>query len=99
MDPNAALAEALGLARLMTDAEEIDNNDARRLGDLVISLHEWIDRGGFLPAAWVNDIDLAGETDGEHYARMNGLPAPGSMRHQIPVRREPEQTQWHQEMS
>lgn len=56
MDPNAALAEALDIARAHQaelDDESVNNHaDTGRLADLVVGLHEFITGGGFLPAAW-----------------------------------------------
>ncbi|QBI96445.1 hypothetical protein SEA_DONNY_87 [Mycobacterium phage Donny] len=52
MDPDANLAEQLGLARGIVQFAEDHDPQAVRLAELVVSLHEWIDRGGFLPAAW-----------------------------------------------
>lgn len=100
MDPNAALAEMLDISRNGQRQEFITGRDAMRLAELTTELHEWIMRGGFLPAAWVTSLEtkdvLDDETDGEHYNRLNGL---GGMRHQIPERPQPEDPKWHQEMS
>lgn len=56
MDPDAALAEMLEIARqhqAELDDESLNQHaDTGRLADLVVDLHEWIDSGGFLPAAW-----------------------------------------------
>ena len=54
MDPNANLAEQLRIARLLLDStgEEPTNLEADRLAELVIALHEWIVKGGFLPDDW-----------------------------------------------
>ena len=56
MDPNAALAEMLDLARShqaeLDDESGNNHADTGRLADLVVGLHEWIASGGFLPAAW-----------------------------------------------
>lgn len=59
MDPDANLAEQLRLARRI-QAEwdqsdtppEFDPTDVARLADLVLALHGWIIRGGFLPLLW-----------------------------------------------
>jgi hypothetical protein len=48
MDPDACLAEMLDLARA---AEQL-GDEAHRLAELTISMHEWLSRQGFLPAAW-----------------------------------------------
>lgn len=51
MDPNANLSESLTLADdLANDPEASDG--AARLAELVLSLNEWITRGGFLPDTW-----------------------------------------------
>ena len=50
MDPDAALAEMLDLAR--TDQSEF-NDDIHRLAELTLALHGWLEKGGHLPAAWV----------------------------------------------
>jgi hypothetical protein len=58
MDPDGNLKESLRLASHIiwaVDNErwiESDETDAARLAELVISLHEWIASGGFLPARW-----------------------------------------------
>ncbi|APQ42343.1 hypothetical protein PBI_RICH_84 [Mycobacterium phage Rich] len=52
MDPDANLAETLGLARGIMQFAEDHDAQAVRLAELTLALHEWIDRGGFLPAAW-----------------------------------------------
>lgn len=51
MDPNSNLNEQLKLAASIVKDEEADA-DATRLAELVISLHEWIINGGFLPERW-----------------------------------------------
>jgi len=45
MDPNAALKELLELA-------QVEAENGARWAELVLGLHEWITRGGFLPTAW-----------------------------------------------
>lgn len=45
MDPDAALTRILELARIRADR-------ADELGELVLGLHDWLTRGGFLPEPW-----------------------------------------------
>lgn len=60
MDPDAALAEMLDLARdlikwddaLIQGDHDPTYGQAAELAQAVLALHEWIDHGGFLPAAW-----------------------------------------------
>lgn len=58
MDPNATLAEMVGLAELIQkdyedeDGNGVDQDDANRLAELVEALNNWILKGGFLPKAW-----------------------------------------------
>ncbi|AGU92108.1 HNH endonuclease [Mycobacterium phage Bane1] len=56
MDPNAALAEALDIARAhqaeLDDESANHHADTGRLADLVVGLHEFLSTGGFFPAAW-----------------------------------------------
>lgn len=58
MDPNATLAEMVGLAELIQkdyedeDGNGVDQDDANRLAELVEALNNWIRNGGFLPTAW-----------------------------------------------
>jgi hypothetical protein len=60
MDPNTNLKEQLELAKAMIEAYEeedgngIDQDDANRLAELVLALHEWLGKGGFKPQAWGN---------------------------------------------
>jgi len=55
VDPDANLKEQLELARQLLCGEH-DGVEAEMVGDrlaeLVLSLHEWIGKGGFLPRAW-----------------------------------------------
>ena len=51
MDPNENLKEQLALATSIVN-EECDETEAPRLAELVLAMHEWITRGGFIPAAW-----------------------------------------------
>lgn len=59
MDPNRCLEEQLALARKFLDIQDgndsdlIEEVDVFRLSELVLSLDEWIRKGGFLPKAWV----------------------------------------------
>jgi hypothetical protein len=50
MDPTANLAEQLALAETLL--EESIGDDADRLAELVLALHEWIVKGGFFPDQW-----------------------------------------------
>lgn len=57
MDPDAALTECLDLANdvLNDEAEFYPDNlgqDAIALAERFIAIHEFITKGGFLPAAW-----------------------------------------------
>lgn len=57
MDPDAALAELLDIARAhqdeLDDESRSQHADTGRMADLVMDLHDWLaDKGGFLPAAW-----------------------------------------------
>jgi hypothetical protein len=58
MDPNATLAEMVGLAEVIQkdyedeDGNGVDQDDANRLAELVEALNNWIRKGGFLPTAW-----------------------------------------------
>ena len=58
MDPDACLEEALALAGKIVDHDEEDmTNDemhdaALELAQYVLSLHDWIRGGGFLPKEW-----------------------------------------------
>lgn len=49
VDPNAALAELLDLAR--ADQSEF-NDDIHRMAELVLAFHEHLAGGGYPPAAW-----------------------------------------------
>jgi len=49
MDPDEALKEMLDIAR--ADHSEF-HDDIHRLADLTLGLHEWLSKGGMLPAAW-----------------------------------------------
>lgn len=56
MDPTANLEEQLAIAArvndCVADACASCEHDGARLAELVEALHEWITRGGFLPAQW-----------------------------------------------
>ena len=58
MDPDINRREQLGLARLIVQGYEVDDEtgidpeDAYRLAELVLALDEWIIRGGSLPERW-----------------------------------------------
>lgn len=56
MDPNANLKEQIELAQDLLARhdrnEKLSDYDSARLAELVISLHIWINSGGFLPAVW-----------------------------------------------
>lgn len=57
MDPNANLTEQV------TIAEEILSGNtaaAERLAELVLALNEWLQSGGFLPAAWRQSCAITG---------------------------------------
>ncbi len=52
MDPTANLKEQLELAKSFANGKEHDTDDAARLAELVLALHQWMVRGGALPAQW-----------------------------------------------
>ncbi len=53
MDPNATLEEMRMLSALvMDDSVDISEIDVETLAELVISMDEWLSKGGFLPARW-----------------------------------------------
>jgi len=51
MDPDAALKNALSLANEIVD-DENESYAAVELAQSVLDLHEWLEKRGFLPAAW-----------------------------------------------
>lgn len=52
MDATANLAEQLDLAKsILHDGVEGAEN-TERLAELVLALHDWINKGGFLPDQW-----------------------------------------------
>ena len=55
MDPNANLDRLLELARRMADqeADDIEEDNAIELAELILALDEWLRRGGFLPRRWL----------------------------------------------
>jgi hypothetical protein len=61
MDPDANLEEQLSLAQSIIEGDNVDPEghhvapspeDAERLAELVLALHEWIQKGGAMPAVW-----------------------------------------------
>lgn len=54
MDPDANLEEQLLIAN---NPDEMEISDGLRLAELVMSLHNWIRGGGFLPKAWADSVD------------------------------------------
>ncbi len=61
MDPNANLSQQLTLARKLAEGCPHESHEdmygwyqdkADRLADLVLSLDEWLRKGGFIPTAW-----------------------------------------------
>lgn len=51
MDPEANYEEQLQLAHGILDGQHVEEN-AGRLAELVLALHEWVIRGGFPPAVF-----------------------------------------------
>ena len=65
MDPNETLKLILDKARkqkyfevVIGDGSGVEEalDHADSLADSIIELHEWLSKGGFLPAAWVTDL-------------------------------------------
>ena len=57
MDPDENLKEQLYLAqRVLGIPNGYNLHDADRLAELVISLHEWMEKGGMPPKAWKEGI-------------------------------------------
>lgn len=58
MDPDACLEEALAAAGRIIDHDELDlsndemHDEAVSLAESVLSLHDWIRGGGFMPKDW-----------------------------------------------
>jgi hypothetical protein len=52
MDPDVNLEAQLDLARAALDRMAMDEDDALQLAELVVSLDEWLVRGGYAPARW-----------------------------------------------
>lgn len=50
MDPTANLKEQLELARETVDGSR--GPDMAQLAELVLALHEWLERGGAVPEQW-----------------------------------------------
>lgn len=46
MDPDQLLEN------IFHEIETAEGDDANRLGELFMSMHEWLSNGGFLPKAW-----------------------------------------------
>lgn len=51
MDPNANLEEQLSICDRILCLQELET-DSDRLADLILSLDEWIRKGGHLPKRW-----------------------------------------------
>lgn len=71
MDPDAALAELLDIARAhqaeLDDESRNQHADTGQMADLVVDLHDWLAGGGFLPAAWASGRGEAGSpASGSH---------------------------------
>ena len=58
MDPEANQEEQIRIASAIIRAadagEPVDSDDAARLAELVIALHDWIMNGNFLPRTWAS---------------------------------------------
>ena len=57
MDPDTNLYEQVQLAKKFVKQEQcgsssVSMDDAVRLGELVIALNQWLQRGGVPPAVW-----------------------------------------------
>ena len=50
MDPNETLKDMVSIARMIVARSE--DPDALQLADCALSLHDWLSKGGFAPAAW-----------------------------------------------
>lgn len=61
MDPDAVLLEMLEIARA---DQSMFHDDIHRLAQLVLDMNQWIESGGFLPAAWRTGVSAA-EIGGE----------------------------------
>lgn len=55
MDPEENWEEQLALATRINDDRDWVKDDARRLSELVLSLAEWVKKGGFPPAVFQRD--------------------------------------------
>lgn len=53
MDPNENLRLQLKLAEYLVDNDPKPGEfESTELAELVLDLHEWLRKGGFLPSAW-----------------------------------------------
>lgn len=52
MDPEANYAEQLRIAEMIDGDNGWGLDDARRLAELVLALHGWVEKGGFPPAVF-----------------------------------------------
>jgi hypothetical protein len=52
VDPDANWEEAIKLAQLINNDDGWGLDEARRLAELVGALDEWMEKGGFPPAAF-----------------------------------------------
>lgn len=72
MDPNANLEQQLEIAHAYADGDiEMGADTAAKLSELIVSLHEWIVSGGFLPEQW-GATDIA-QSDGTFSSRAQGI--------------------------
>lgn len=53
MDPNKVLQDLVTKARAAIALS--DQEDTLSMADDVLALHDWLSKGGFLPAAWTPD--------------------------------------------
>ena len=70
MDPDAALAEMLDASRTVISQGGATDEQATYLAERALALHNWIDKGGFLPASWR-------ATAGGHFYGMSGAEVGG----------------------
>ena len=54
MDPTVNLKEQLALAQDLTSDDYPNLDDVWRLAELVLTLNDWITKGGSLPKSWTN---------------------------------------------
>ena len=52
MDPNETLRRMINLAAHINDTDFPTTDDSVVLAELVMDLHTWIIKGGFLPDRW-----------------------------------------------